>query len=353
RPSCLSERPRAKEPRRRLERQLAEAAANWRTQNRALHAELERAKVAPTGLRARQANLRAARAGASSGSGHTRAGGRASGLTICEAAEINCWTPLAEQRRFRSIWSPRWAMLADSLGTAAGLQREGESGSELVLSATREELERLSGELADAPIATSGTLPKAKLALRYRFPRSRRERRPAGRPRRSPACKRGAWNQRERQEIEASVDRAGDRLPRSSRTLLGRWLSLRGALKKSAIDPARLFSTEEGARRCLSRRWRESTVAALERLVGNTARSCWRRGRRRPRARLEAEEQAERLKEACGKADDALQSAETMPLNRNRLLPTRRISSAIRAGIYFVIEKSSIFLTLCFFLMSP
>uniref|UniRef100_A0A1I8FR04 KASH domain-containing protein n=1 Tax=Macrostomum lignano TaxID=282301 RepID=A0A1I8FR04_9PLAT len=353
RPSCLSERPRPRSAADRLEAQLAEGA-DWRTQNRALHAELERAQtVAPTAWRAPKLSSGSTPEALQAALATREAGGERQADDL-RAAENQLLDALASRGQLQEqLESAAGQMLADSLGMTRRQPPVSSAKWNPVASwllRQREELERLRGELADARSQLAESA-EAQARLDTVSKALDEKDAPAGRRAGSPACS-GCWNQRSAR-IEASEPSwrplAADRLD-----ALARLAQLRGALK-SAIDRDGCSPTEEGAG-AASADDGGIDWAALERLISGLSANMTEATALAVRSRGQlwrAEEQAERLKEACGKADDALQSGETMPLNRNRLLPTRRISSAIRAGIYFVIEKSSIFLTLCFFLMSP
>ncbi|PAA72378.1 hypothetical protein BOX15_Mlig020955g1 [Macrostomum lignano] len=232
--------------------------------------------------------------------------------------------------------------------TAAGLQCEVESGRELVAK-QREELERLRGELADA---RSQLAESAEAQARLDTVSKALDEKDA---QLADAQARLLSNENSGADALAGLQRVLESTERQNRGLraeletarrdrldaLGRLAQLRGALK-SAIDRHRLFSTEEGASAgAASADDGGIDWAALERLVGDTAPMCWQSRPPQPLASVnacldelqsqisglsanmtehalavrsrgqlwrEAEEQAERLKEACGKADDALQS---------------------------------------------
>uniref|UniRef100_A0A1I8IZA3 HMMR_C domain-containing protein n=1 Tax=Macrostomum lignano TaxID=282301 RepID=A0A1I8IZA3_9PLAT len=338
----------AKERADRLEAQLAEAQ-NWRTQNRALHAELERAKGRADGLARAQAQLRQHAEALQAALATREAGGERQADDL-RAAENQLLDALASRGQLQE-------QLESALGNAgrlAGMTRRQPPVSSAKwnpvaswLLSKREELERLRGELADA---RSQLAESAEAQARLDTVSKALDEKDA---QLADAQARLLSNENSGADALAGLQRVLESTERQNRGLraeletarrdrldaLGRLAQLRGALK-SAIDRHRLFSTEEGAG-AASADDGGIDWAALERLVGRHRPMCWQSRPPQPLASVnacldelqsqisglsanmtehalavrsrgqlwrEAEEQAERLKEACGKADDALQS---------------------------------------------
>uniref|UniRef100_A0A1I8FNY6 RADc domain-containing protein n=1 Tax=Macrostomum lignano TaxID=282301 RepID=A0A1I8FNY6_9PLAT len=200
---------------------------------------LERApKVAPTAWRRAQAQLRQHRRGASSGSGHTREAGGERQADDLRAAENQLLDALASRGQLQEqfgvragkCWPTRW----DDAETAAGLQCEVESGREL---STRGELADARSQLAESAEAKLAldTVSKAldekdaQLADAQARLLSNEEQRRAD----ALAGLQRCWNQRSAR-IEAS-EPSWRPLAAIGSTLWARLAQLRGALK-SAID---------------------------------------------------------------------------------------------------------------------